>query len=288
MNPCGPQAPEPEVERKHQELRNILRRYNRVLVAYSGGVDSTLVLKVATETLGTEGAVGVTAKSETLTGEEFEEAGRIAGELGLNVRSIEYSELNIDGYATNPVDRCYFCKLELFGRLEEVGREVGAEAICNGDNFEDTGDFRPGMKAGAELGVISPLKEARMSKAEVRALARHLGLPNWDKPSGACLSSRVPYGESITAEKIEAIGRGEKLLRELGCAQVRLRHHGTIARIETGVEDMARLLEPKTRERLIEELKALGFLYVTLDLAGYRTGSLNEALGSAATKTAED
>ncbi|MCX7011287.1 MAG: ATP-dependent sacrificial sulfur transferase LarE [Candidatus Sumerlaeota bacterium] len=280
MNPTEiKESVSPEIEAKHAELRRILGRYSKVLVAFSGGVDSTLILKVATDTLGRERAFGVIAKSETLTSDEFDAAVRLAAGQGFNLRTVSYSELDIENYSSNPPNRCYFCKSELFERLAELAREVGAEVLCNGDNFDDVGDFRPGMRAAAEANVVSPLKEARMTKAEVRALALALGLPNWDKPSGACLSSRIPYGQEITKEKLDMVGRGEKLLRDLGFRQVRLRHHGPIARIEVGPSEIERMLDPATRATIARELKSCGFAYVALDLEGYRTGSLNETLG---------
>jgi len=267
------------IEAKHQALRAILGRYGKVLVAYSGGVDSTLILKVAAQTLGPQRAVGVIAKSETLTGDEFEEAVRIAREQGFNLRIVEYSELEVENYASNPLNRCYFCKVELYGRLQEIAEEIGAEAICNGDNADDTSDFRPGLRAAAEAHIVSPLREANMGKAQIRALARRLGLPNWDKPSGACLSSRIPYGETITKEKLDSIGRAEKLLRGLGFRQVRVRRHGPIARIEVAPQEIERLAGAGVRETVSRELKSCGFAYVALDLEGYRAGSLNETLG---------
>jgi len=264
---------------KHEALKRIFTLCDKVLVAYSGGIDSTLILKVATDVLGRERAVGVIAQSETLTSAEFDEAMRVATEENFNVRTIRYSELEIENYSSNPLNRCYFCKSELYERLQEVAREIGAQAICNGDNFDDIGDYRPGAQAAAEANVMSPLKAARLGKDDIRTLGRHLGLPNWNKPSGACLSSRIPYGQTITTDKLAAVGQGEAVLRELGLRQVRVRHHGEIARIEVLPEEMPRLMEPAVRERLVQAMKALGFAYVTLDLQGYRTGSMNETIG---------
>ncbi len=261
---------------KFEALKSIFRRYEKVLVAYSGGIDSTLILKVATETLGRERAIGVIAQSETLTNDEFDSAMALAAEQGFHLRTVKYSELEIENYAANPLNRCYFCKTELYGQLEQVAREVGAQVICNGDNFDDIGDYRPGAQAAAEAQVLSPLKEAQMGKADIRALARYLGLPNWDKPSGACLSSRIPYGQTITPEKLSAIGRAEKYLRDLGLRQVRVRHHAEVARIEIEPAEMPRLLDEAVREELVKAFRSFGFTYITLDLQGYRTGSMNE------------
>ncbi len=266
------------LKEKHEALKAIFAPYEKTLVAYSGGIDSTLILKVATDVLGRERAIGVIAKSETLTHDEFDEAMKVAQEQDFNVQTVSYSELEIENYASNPLNRCYFCKSELYERLQEVAKDVGAQAICNGDNFDDIGDYRPGAQAAAEACILSPLKEARLGKADIRALARHLGLPNWDKPSGACLSSRIPYGQQITTDKLSAVGQGEKLLRSLGFRQVRIRHHGEIARIEVLPQEMPRLLEPEVRSQIVEEIKKLGFNYVAIDLQGYRTGSMNETI----------
>lgn len=265
-----------ELAAKHEALKTVFSLYDKILVAYSGGIDSTLILKVATDVLGPDRAIGVIAQSETLTNDEFNEAMSIAAAQGFNVRTIQYSELEIENYASNPLNRCYFCKSELYEHLQEVAREVGAQAICNGDNFDDIGDYRPGAQAAAEASVLSPLKEARLGKADIRALARSLGLPNWQKPSGACLSSRIPYGQAITPDKLTAVGMGEKLLKELGLTQVRVRHHGEIARIEVLPQEMTRLMD--VRDQVVQGMKALGFNYITLDLQGYRTGSMNETI----------
>jgi uncharacterized protein len=262
------------------KLEAMLARFGelgRVVVAFSGGVDSALALKVGALALGDD-CIGVTARSESLPGEEFELAAALAREHGLRQEVIEYSELAIEGYAENPVNRCYFCKKELYTRLTDLARSLGARAIVDGANADDAGDYRPGAQAAEELRVVSPLREAGMTKADVRTMARALGLSNWDKPAGACLSSRVPYGERIDADKLDRIARGEALLRSLGFAQSRVRHHGEIARVEVEPKLIALLAEPERRARVVAGLREIGFRYVTLDLTGYRTGSLNESL----------
>lgn len=253
------------------------RTLGRVLVAFSGGVDSTLVLKVGTHAIG-EDCIGVTARSETLTDEEFELTRRLAETHGFNQQIIEYSELEIENYADNPVNRCFFCKHELYSRLEALADQYKVAAIIDGSNADDAADYRPGQQAARQFKVVSVLREAGLGKTEIREMARGLGLENWDKPAGACLSSRIPYGEPIDREKLSQVAQAEGYLRSLGFRQVRVRHHGQIARIEVEPDELPRLVEPGLRGEIQGQLRALGFLYVTLDLAGYRTGSLNEAL----------
>lgn len=260
-----------------EKLFQYFKQLGKALVAYSGGVDSTLLLKVGTLALG-EKCLGVTARSETLTDDEFDAALAIAQDHGMNIETIEYSELAIENYADNTPNRCYFCKHELFSKLQPVAAKHGITAVIDGTNADDVGDWRPGMKAASELKVLSPLKECGISKAQVRDLSRALGLPNWDKPSMPCLSSRVAYGIKIDKKKLEQIAAGEKFLRQNGFRQVRVRHHEAIARIEVAPEEIGRLLEPEMRTRVAAKLIELGFRYVTLDLLGYRTGSLNEGV----------
>jgi pyridinium-3,5-biscarboxylic acid mononucleotide sulfurtransferase len=262
---------------KFDRLFSQIRDLGRVLVAYSGGVDSTLLLKVGTLALG-EGCLGVTAQSETLTSEEFQTAMAIARDHDFNLRTIQYSELAIENYAENPLNRCYFCKQELFSHLRAIAGELGITAILDGSNADDVGDWRPGMKAAAELKVVSPLRDAGLTKAEIRDLARALGLPNWDKPSAPCLSSRIAYGLEIDKKKLDQVAEGERFLRQAGFRIVRVRHHGEIARIEVAPEDIARLAESEMRARVSARLIELGFRFVTIDMQGYRTGSLNTGL----------
>jgi uncharacterized protein len=245
------------------------------IVAFSGGVDSTLLLKAGTLAIG-DRCLGVIARSETLTDDEYEKAAALAADHGFNLRAVAYSELAIDNYADNPINRCYFCKHELYSRLTGLAAELGVDTIVEGSNADDVGDWRPGMKAAAELNVISPLREADLHKSEIRDLARALGLANWDKPSNPCLSSRIVYGQKIDREKLRQVAEGEAFLRGLGLRQVRVRHHGEIARIEVAPDEMDRLLTPENRAATADRLRALGFRHVTIDLLGYRTGSLNE------------
>lgn len=262
---------------KFDQLFERLRQLDRVLIAYSGGVDSTLLLKVGTLALG-ERCLGVTARSETLTGEEYEAAMTIAHDHGFNILTTQYSELAIENYAGNPTNRCYFCKQELFSRLRQIAREQGIQTLIDGTNADDVDDWRPGMQAAQELQVLSLLRETGVHKSEIRDWARALGLPNWDKPSAPCLSSRIAYGVPIDQKKLDQVAEGERFLRQNGFRVVRVRHHEEIARIEVAPEEIGRLLDPELRARVTARLKELGFRYVTLDLLGYRMGSLNDGL----------
>lgn len=271
---------DPSVEEKLGRLRDTVRSLESVAVAFSGGVDSSLVARVAAEELGGRAAL-VTARSETYPEFEFREACRFAKTLGARHVVIETRELEIDGFSENPPDRCYHCKRELFGRVRAEADELGLKHVADGANADDTGDFRPGLRAGCEMGVRSPLREAGLTKHDVRAVSKRLGLATWDKPAYACLSSRFPYGETITPEKVVRVGKAEGFLRDLGFAGFRVRSHGDIARIELAPPDIERMLSSELRERVHARLRDLGFAYVTLDLRGYRTGSMNETLTEA-------
>ncbi len=269
----------PELERKHRRLREILRECGSVLVAYSGGVDSALVMLVAHQELGGRmlACIGV---SPSYPVREMRQAIELAEELGVPYRLVNTQEHLDPNYAANPANRCYFCKSELHDRLLAIARAEGWQAVVDGTNASDLGDDRPGILAARERGVRSPLAEAGLTKAEVRELARHLGLPVWDKPAMACLSSRVPHGTPITPELLRQIEAAEDVLVALGFRQFRVRHHGEIARIEIPVEDFPKALEH--RAEIVEGVRAAGYRFVTLDLAGFRSGSLSWPQESAA------
>lgn len=258
-------------------LKGVIRTHESMLVAFSGGVDSTLVLRVAHEVLGDRSA-GLLAVSESLPEAEREEAIALARGIGAPLHIVRSREMEDPRYRANPDDRCYFCKSELFERLESEAKNLGFRTLAYGANLDDQGDFRPGMTAARERSVVAPLIDARLGKVEIRAVARELGLPNWDKPARACLSSRIPHGIEVTPERLRAIEAAEAGLASLGFRQFRVRWHGEIARIELDPEEIPRLADPAIRGRMAALVKAAGFRFVTLDLEGYRQGSLNPAL----------
>ncbi|MGI4787372.1 MAG: ATP-dependent sacrificial sulfur transferase LarE [Janthinobacterium lividum] len=274
------QTAQPTLEEKYQTLQDTLRGLGSVVIGFSGGADSALLAKVAYDVLG-ENALAVIALSESYARRERDDALALAATMGIPVLTVEAKELDDENYASNPTNRCYYCKTELFTHLSRVASERGIRWIAYGANHDDLGDYRPGQVAAAEFGVLAPLLEAGLTKAEIRHLSKSLGLATWDKPALACLSSRFPYGTRITAELLARLDDAEDYLRhDLGFKQVRVRHHDTIARLEVDPSEMDRLMEPALRGQISDRLKALGYTYVAVELGGYKSGSLNANLGS--------
>lgn len=259
---------------KVQELHRWFEPFPGVVIAYSGGTDSTLVAAVAARALGGR-ALAVTAVSPSLAPGELAEARRVAGLLGVSHRTVRTHEVENEAYLANGIDRCYHCKTELYDVLSLVARESGGAAVVSGANLDDLGDYRPGLRAASEHGVRHPLVEVGLTKADVRAAALELGLPVWDKPASACLSSRIAFGVRISVEELTRVGRAERLLKDLGFRQCRVRVHDDLARVEVEPAELPRLAEPGVRDRVVNGLKALGYRYVTLDLEGFRSGSMN-------------
>jgi pyridinium-3,5-biscarboxylic acid mononucleotide sulfurtransferase len=266
---------EPSLIEHRDRLIETLRGYGRLAVAYSGGIDSTVVAQAAHEALG-EAAIAVTAVSDSLASGELEEAQALARRIGIRHRVIRTEEFADPNYLRNNPDRCYFCKSELYGRLAGLLGELEVDTIASGANTDDLGDHRPGMRAASEHGVRHPLQECGLSKADVRALAKAWDLPTWDKPATPCLSSRIAYGEDVTTEKVRMIDQAEQWLRQRGLRLLRVRYHkGDMARIEVPLDELPRLTQPEVRDALVQTFRALGFKFITLDLEGFRSGSLN-------------
>lgn len=268
------------LESKLQRLRESFDAMRSVMVAFSGGVDSTFVLRVAQEVVPGR-VLALTTTSPTMPEDDRLNAVAIARAFGIRHLIVESDELQIPGYAGNPVNRCYLCKHNLFRVCSEKARELGIETIVDGLNLDDLHDYRPGIKAAAEMAVRHPLVEAELTKAEIRELSRSLGLPTWDRPASPCLSSRFPYGTKITLDGLSKVERGEKVLRSLGFNIARVRYHGEVARIEVEAGELGRFADAAVREAVDRQLREIGFRFVTLDLRGFRSGSLNEGIQTA-------
>jgi len=265
------------LQEKYDILKDNMRKRGSAAIAFSGGVDSTFLVKVAHEVLGDK-MIAVTATSSTYPERELKEAIKYAKDMGVKHLIISSEELDIEGFASNPTNRCYYCKKELFTKINAIAKDNGVEYVFDGSNIDDDGDYRPGMQAAKELEVVSPLKEAKLTKDDIRELSKELGLPTWNKPAFACLSSRFPYGNEITAPKLKMVDEAEQFLLDMGIRQVRVRHHGEIARIEVAPEERVRFFDIEVMNKIGERFKQIGFTYVTLDMLGYRTGSMNEVL----------
>lgn len=265
-----------ELKEKFAKLQTILEELETAVVAFSGGVDSTFLLRSARDVLGSDNVVALTATSPTYPQYEFDESRQLAGQMKVRQIVIESNELDIPGFARNDPRRCYYCKHELFSLCRDKAAELGFNAILDGSNTDDLCDYRPGREAAEELEVRSPLIEAGMTKNDIRDISRELGLTTWQKQPFACLSSRFPYGTEITAERLDQVGRCETFLRHRDFRNYRVRYHGEVARIEVAPEEIDRMLDAQLREAIVEEFKKAGFTYVSLDLQGYRSGSMNE------------
>lgn len=262
---------------KYNELIKYIKSFGSVAVAFSSGVDSTFLLYAAHEALG-EKCIAITASSGLFPKRELNESVAFCKSLGVKQIIFDPDELNTPGFCENPKDRCYICKKGLMGKIKQIANENGSLAVLEGSNVDDEGDYRPGLMAVKELGIESPLRHVRLTKGEIRQLSHELKLPTWDKPSFACLASRFPYGELITSQKLDMVDKAENLLLELGFKQFRGRIHGMMARIEVCPDDFPKLIQDDIRIKIYDYLKSLGFTYVSMDLGGYRTGSLNEVL----------
>lgn len=262
---------------KLDKLKNFLKDLGSAVIGFSGGVDSSFLLKVAHDVLGSN-VLAVTAVSEVISARELQEAEKFAQMIGVEHIKVKTNELAIEEFARGVKDRCYYCKKLRFSEMMNLAKEKGYKYVLDGSNVDDIGDYRPGMRAVSELGVVSPLKEVGMTKEDIRFLSKDLNLPTWNKPSFACLASRIPYDEPITAEKLHMVEQAENYLADLGFTQYRVRHHGEIARIEVAPEERSKFFSEKIMDNISDKFKALGFIYVTLELSGYKMGSMNEIL----------
>ena len=265
------------LQEKYNDLKEYIRSLESVAVAFSSGVDSTFLLKVAHDVLGNR-VIAVTARSCSFPERELEEAIEFAKANGITHKLVDSEELEIEGFSQNPLNRCYLCKHELFSKMKDIATQNGFQEVVEGSNMDDLGDYRPGLTAIEELGIKSPLRYAELTKSEIRQLSKELGLPTWEKQSFACLSSRFPYGQSITPEKLKMVDEAEQMLLDLGFRQVRVRHHETLARIEIAEDQFMKIMEKEIRDQINARFKEIGFAYVSLDLSGYRTGSMNETI----------
>jgi uncharacterized protein len=268
---------DPQLQTKLAACMEHLRTLGRVVVAYSGGVDSTLLLALAVRALGSDSVLAAVGISPSLPDRELQAGRALAEGIGAQLVEIPTAELDDPNYAANPERRCFYCKSELFTLLGKLAAERGFDVVVCGANSDDTGDFRPGLEAGAKLGVVNPLMDAGLTKAEIRTISKAIGLATWDKPAMACLASRIPYGQGVSSEKLARIEHAEYVLKDLGFVQCRVRDHDTVARIEVPASDIPRAAE--LRDTIVTKIKALGYAYVTLDLQGFRSGSMNETIG---------
>ena len=266
------------MNKKLKKLQQILLSMQKVLIAYSGGVDSTLLLKIAVDSLGKENVLAVTAISETYTESEKKEAITLSKEIGAKLKIIKTSEFKDKNFVKNPNNRCYYCKKELFSKLSKLAKKEGIKYIADGSNKDDLSDYRPGTIAKKEFKIRSPLQESGFTKNDVREISRNLSLKSWNKPALACLASRIPYGTKITKDKLNRINQAEEFLRSLGFVQLRVRDHDNLARIEVDRKEFSKFLSSKISNKIAQKLKNLGYNYITIDILGYRTGSMNEEL----------
>jgi uncharacterized protein len=269
------------LQQKYDKLKEILSRADRLLIAYSGGVDSTFLLKVAVETMGKNKVAAAIARGPSLPQSQYERAVGLAKTIGAELINIETDEMNDEAYLANKADRCYHCKSHLFERLTELANEKGFDTVACGHNLDDTRDYRPGNTAATDFGISMPLIEAELTKQDIRQLSEKLNLPTAGIPASPCLSSRIAYGLEISQENLGQVEEAEEFLRGIGLVEFRVRHHGDIARIEVHPEDMQKIMEQDVRKKIVEKLRELGFKFVALDMAGFRSGSLNEILSQA-------
>ena len=266
-----------DINEKYEKLKNILKEMGEVVVAYSGGVDSTFLLRVAKDVLGDK-VLGVLATSPTYPSREYDKAMEIANQIGVKIQVINTKETDNIKFAENPIDRCYYCKSELFTKIDEIAKNENLRNMVDGSNADDLGDYRPGMKALKEKRIRSPLQEAELTKNEIRELSKNLNLPTWDKPALACLSSRFPYGVNINKEKLKMVDEVENYLYDEGFKNIRARHYDNTVKIEVSPNEIGKFFNNEIRERIVNRIKEIGYTYVTLDLEGYRQGSMNEVL----------